>query len=386
MITRTDLEAISQLDHPEGHLLSLYLPLFMDKSDTDYNIELKNLLRSASQRFQHETGQELPESFNELFEDLRVYIRDNAGKYGRGIALFASPDRGIIETRSTPDVIESSAIVDARPNLAPLIRLIEDFDPYCVCIISRDQARILTGYLDEIQEHSLLEDEEVPGQHDQGGWSQARFERHIEDHVHRHFKRVAEQLFAMLESNEYTHLILAGPEEVVSGFESTLHQYVQDRIIGHIRLLMEANINDVRDHARDALTKHIASRKLHLIEQVENESHANDLGVHGLTATLQALQRGQVQSLVVDADVRASGIMCKDCGAMSVAPGEGNTCIYCQSTNIRDIDNVIPALITSAFQQGAAISVIDDDQQKEHLGRLGGIGAILRFRVEQQTA
>ncbi len=386
MITRTDLEAISRLDHPEGHLLSLYLPLFKDKSDTDYNIELKNLLRSANQRFQHETGNELPDAFSELFEDIRVYIRDNAGKYGRGIALFASPDDGIVETRSTPDIIESSAIVDARPNLAPLIRLVEDFDPYCICIISRDQARILTGYLDHLDEHSQLEDDEVPGQHDQGGWSQARFERHIEDHVHRHFKRVAEKLFQMLENKEYTHLILAGPEEVVSGFESTLHQYVQDRVIGHVRLLMEANINDVRDNARDVLADYIRKRKLTLIEQVESESKANDLGVHGLTETLEALQRGQVQSLVVDSDVRSSGIVCKECGAMSVAPGEGNTCVFCQSDEIRDMDNIIPGLITTAFQQGSAISVIDNDEQKEHLGRLGGIGAILRFRVEQQSA
>jgi peptide chain release factor subunit 1 len=385
VITRSDLEAISQLDHPEGHLLSLYLPLFQDKSDTDYNIQLKNLLRSANQRFQHETGNELPGSFEELFEDIRVFIRDNAGKYGRGIALFASPEKGIIDTRSVPDSIESSAIVDARPNLAPLIRLIEDFDPYCVCIISRDQARILTGYLDEIHEVMHLEDDEVPGQHDQGGWSQSRYERHIEDHVNRHFKNVAQKLFDMVENKEFTHLILGGPEEVVSGFESTLHQYVQERYVGHVRLLMEANINDVRDHAREVLGNYVKNRKNELIELVESESQAQDLGVHGLGDTLQVLQQGQVQSLVVDSEIRSSGVICRECGAMSVTPGEGNTCAYCQSKDIRDMDNVIPALITSAFQQGSAIAVIDDEAQKEQIARLGGIGAILRFRVDEQT-
>ncbi len=386
MITRSDLQEISQLENDQGHLLSLYLPLFQDTNDTDYNIELKNLLRSADQRFQQQFGSELPASFEGLFEDIRVFIRDNAGKYGRGIALFATPDKGIIETRSMPSSVEPSAIVDSRPNLAPLIRLVEDYTPYCVCIISRDQARILTGILDELEEHSQLEDDEVPGQHDQGGWSQSRFERHIEDHVHRHFKRVAQHLFEMLENNDYQHLILGGPEEVVAGFRDVLHQYVKDRLIGHVRLLMEANINDVRSHALDVIEEQVKLRKRDLIQKVESESLAKDMGVHGLTGVMEALQRGQVLSLVVDHHVRTSGIVCTSCGAMSVTPAQGETCPYCQSAEIREMTNVIPGIITTAFQQGAAISVIDDEEQQEQLAKLGGIGALLRFRVEEQSA
>jgi peptide chain release factor subunit 1 len=386
VITRSDLEKISQIESKHGHLLSLYLPLFQDSSDTDYNIQLKNLLREADQRYRDNTGNELPEEFSELFEDIRVYIRDNSGKYGRGIALFASPDKGIIDTRSMPDSIESSAIVDERPNLAPLIRLVEDYAPYCLCIISRDQARILLGHLDSIDEHSMREDDEVPGQHDQGGWSQSRFERHIEDHVHRHFKRVAQQLFDMSENDEYEYLIIGGPEEVVAGFQDVLHQYVKDRFIGDVRLLMEANINDVRKESLRVLDEFIKSRKREQIELVKGESQANDLGVQGLPETMKALQRGQVLSLVVDHEIRSSGIVCNECGGMSIAPGKGNTCNYCESDNIQDMDNIIPALITSAFQQGASVLVIDDEEQQQEVAPLGGIGALLRFKVEEQTA
>lgn len=386
MITRSDLEKLSQIEHLQSHLLSLYLPLFQDTNDVDYNIELKNLLRSANQRYEKSTGEQLPGEFDELFEDIRIFIRDNSAKYKRGIALFAAPERGILDARSVPGSIESSAIVDARPNLAPLIHLVEDYAPYCTCIISRDEARIYTGHLDEIEEHSHLKDDEVPGQHDQGGWSQSRYERHIEDHVHRHFKRVAQILFDMLENNEYQHLIIGGPEEVVSGFEDFLHQYVTERLIGDVRLLMEANINDVRDQSLELLGSHVKERKREQIELVKSESQANDMGVHGLTGTMQALQRGQVQNLIVDQQVRSSGIECQDCGAMSVTPGPNNTCQYCESENIRDTDNIIPGLITSAFQQGASVSVIDDEDQRESISGLGGVGALLRFRVEEQSA
>ncbi|MEX2425135.1 MAG: VLRF1 family aeRF1-type release factor [Thermomicrobiaceae bacterium] len=386
MITRTDLQTIGQMGDKQAYLLSLFLPLFQNSSDTDYNIELKNLLRSANQRYQHEHGQELPGEFDELFEDIRIFIRDNGAQFGRGIALFASPERGIIDTRSVPDTIESSAIVDEKPNLAPLIRLVEDHSPYCTCIISRDHARILVGYLDEIEELTEMEDDEVPGQHDQGGWSQSRFERHIEDHVHRHFKRVAEKLYEMRGEKAYEVLILAGPDEVVSGFEESLHQYVSERVIGHVKLLMEANINDVRQQSMKVLHDHINQNKSDLIEKVENESNANDMGVHGLADTMTALQRGQVLNLVVESQVRSSGVICQECGGMSVSPGEGNTCVYCGSSDIRDMENVVPGLITAAFEQGASISVVDDEAQTERLAGLGGIGALLRFRVEEQTA
>lgn len=386
MISRTELQRVSQLQDDSGHLLSLYLPLFGEASDIDYNIELKNLLREASQRYPREKGRELPAEFEDLFETIRIEIRDNATNYGRGIALFASPERGVIEAHSMPGSIESSAIVNNRANVAPLIRLIEDYGPYCTCVISRDEARIFLGAFDEIHEHEHLKDDEVPGQHDQGGWSQARYERHIEDHVHRHFKRVAEHLFELQDEHPFDSLILGGPDEVVSGFREVLHPYVHGKLIGDVRLLMEANINDVRAQSLQVVEEHITERKRELIEQVKGEAQADDLGVDGLTATIDALQLGQVQTLLVDSQIRSSGIVCQSCGAFAVMPGPDNTCPYCESGQINDVDNIIPYLITSAHEQGAGVAVIDDDDQKEHLGRLGGIAALLRFRVEEQTA
>ncbi len=386
MISRSELQKIGQLRDPNGQLLSLYLPLFQESSNVDYNIELKNLLRSANQRYVDSTGTSLPEGFDALFEDLRVYVRDNAGKYGRGIALFASPEYGILRTLAMPGSVESSAIVAENPNLAPLIRLLEDNQPYCLCVVSRDQARLFLGHVDEIEEIEQVRDEEVPGQHDQGGWSQARFERHIEDHVHRHFKNVANRLFELLDEQRFEILILGGPEEVVAGFEDGLHPYVRERLIGSVRLLLEANVNQAREQALSVIAQNVRSRKQEAIQRVVSEAGARDLGVEGLTETMAALQRGQILNLVVDSQVHSSGINCPDCGGLSLTPDQDNTCPYCQSANVQDIENIVPRLITTAFEQGASVYVIDDEEQKADVSRIGGIGALLRFRVDEQTA
>src|SRR5256885_9916650 len=42
---------------------------------------------------------------------------------------------------------------------------------------------------------TLFRSDEVHGQHDQGGWSQARYQRSVEKEVHDHLKRTAEVAF-----------------------------------------------------------------------------------------------------------------------------------------------------------------------------------------------
>lgn len=385
MITRTELQRISQYHDPAGHILSLYLPLTVDRTDDDHTIVAKNLLRDAGARFQRSYGVPLPDPVHDMFEDVRVFLRDDVSHYGRAVALFARPNDGILEAYSVPRKVEPAATVAQRAEIAQMIRFVEDYQPLCACLISRDHARILTGQFDNLEQHALLETPDVPGKHEQGGWSQARYQRHIEDHVHRHFKNIANELFGMLETDPYTYLILGGPEEVVAAFREELHPYVRARVIGEIRVLMEANINEIREQVIDVVERSIRESKRRLLESVRAEALAHDRGVKGLDASLSALQHGQLLSMIIDRNLHSTGIACLDCGTMSLNAGPGNACSYC-SGRLRELDDVAPALITSAFEQGADVAVVEDYDLREDLAQLGGVGALLRYRVEQQSA
>jgi peptide chain release factor subunit 1 len=382
VISRTELQRIGEHQHDAGQVLSVYLPLSPDGT-SDHNIEVKNLLRNASETYERQRGEPLPDEMQAVLEEIRTLVRDDAGKFGRGMAVFATPDAGIVEQLSVPGTVNPVATFDDHADIAPLIGFVEDYQPYCLCLISRDHARLFLGQLGEIEEHTELKDDEVPGQHDQGGWSQARYERHIEDHVHRHFKRVADVLFRLPEEHPYDVLILAGPEEVVAGFKDVLHPYVRERYIGDVRLLMEANINDVHEHASDVLEKWIVKRKRDLLASIQEEALSRDLGVQGLTETLAALQRGQIMNLVIDSQVSSSGVICNDCGALSISVSPDGGCPFCGGS-IREVDNIIPTMITRAYEQGASVSIIEVEEQRELLASLGGVAALLRFKVEQQ--
>ena len=77
--------------------------------------------------------------------------------------------------------------------LTPLIPLVGRGEGAIVAVVGRERGelfRLRGGKLEPVADRT----EEQPGQHDQGGWSQARYQRHIEHLVHEHLERVAEEL------------------------------------------------------------------------------------------------------------------------------------------------------------------------------------------------
>ena len=96
-------------------------------------------------------------------------------------------------------------------------------------LVSRRDARIFRGSPDGLREIEQIHDE-VFGQHDRGGWSQARFQRGIEKEKDDHLRHTVEALMTHLEQASFQRLILGGPREVVADLESKLHGYLAERL------------------------------------------------------------------------------------------------------------------------------------------------------------
>src|SRR5690606_17424182 len=157
----------------------------------------------------------------------------------------------------------------------------------------------------------------------------ARFERHIEEHARAHFKRVADELFHIFEEQPYRWLILGGPDEVVASFLEQLHPYVRDRHAGTVRVLMEANINDVHEARCEIIRRWVLDEKARALEILRNEVLSGDRGAGGLDATLMALQQGQILTLLVDDTFEAPGAVCLNCRSVQREGGTDQKCMFC---------------------------------------------------------
>lgn len=385
-ITRQAVEQLARYRSPEWPIVSLYLRVDHEHiTDDHYSIRLKNLLKQLSDDPGIELTRAQADALHDDLERIRTFFRDHGDQFGQGVALFASSGAGLWEVWETPREVGSSATVDFRPAIAPLVRVLELFEPFCVCLVSRDRARIFTGHMSDFGERAVRLDQEVPGQHDQGGWSQARFQRHIEEHVHQHFKRLAGDLFALFEQEPFRFLVLAGPHEVVSDFVDYLHPYLRERYIGTFYVLMEATAKEVREEAAKIIRAWQRQEKQRYLDLLRGEALSNDMAVTGLQKVIEALQMGNVLSLVVDDRLHAPGAYCLHCGSVQPPtdpPAEH--CAYCGGP-LRHLADIVPEIYANAYRQNANLVFLTERELQEQLDDFGGIGAILRFRVEPKS-
>jgi len=80
--------------------------------------------------------------------------------------------------------------------------------------VNRQVARILCGGADGMRELVSMVDD-VHRWHDQGGWSQARYQRGIEKETKDHLKHAGDELFKLSKRGMVRRLIIGAPEPSV---------------------------------------------------------------------------------------------------------------------------------------------------------------------------
>jgi peptide chain release factor subunit 1 len=292
----------------------------------------------------------------------------------RGLALFGCSGMGLWEEVVVPGRVPERVVVGARPYLLPLEALLEGFETVCLALVDREKARLFVSALDRIEEVSEVLDE-VPGWHDQGGWAQARFQRHIREHVQRHLKHVAEVLLRLLQRGRYEHLVLAGPDEVVAELERELHDYVRRTIVARTSLPVTASQADVLERVRELEEDLERRREEESVGRLASEIEGHTgRAVAGMDGTLAALEEGRVDTLLVAADLEVAGVRCTSCGHLGL---RGRSCAACGAPT-EETPDLVEEAVESALRQGSRVEVLPQDLAAE-LGRFGGVGALLRF-------
>ncbi|HEX6330679.1 MAG TPA: Vms1/Ankzf1 family peptidyl-tRNA hydrolase [Actinomycetota bacterium] len=336
----------------------------------DYERRLDELLR----RVREQAGGLDRDAVRSVERDvaaMTAYVRDEFERGDvRGLALFSSSAAGLWEVIPVPRPVHDRAVVAPQADLLPLEAVLETYRPTCAALVDYSSARLFLVELGRIAEVGDLHDE-VPNRHDQGGWAQMRMQRHVDDHRAKHLKRVAEDLFALSRRRPFEHLVLAGPAEAHRDLEGNLHDYLRQRVRGTVTLPMAASTADVLSRVLEIEESIERDRERDAIDRLASAAGANDHGVAGLDATLEALAGGRVGELVVSIASSAPGWRCRSCGRLATARGPCPTC----GNSMDPVPDVVESAVASAYRSGATVETVLGDG----LEPLGGIGAILRF-------
>lgn len=370
---RERLRYLAGLRSEKRLIVSLYLPLEKgEPGEAKLPIRLKNLINEALEAKESWT----PEQIRSVEEDLARIERLVAEERvlgSKSVIAFASSPLGLWEVFRPPVGVGKGLAIDHVPRVAPLIAFAGQLERYCTVLIDKSRSRIFFLDLGSVEERYDIYGV-VPGRHDQGGWAQARYQRHHDDHVMHHLKDTAYELFRLHHEEGFHSLLVAGTEEVVTQFADYLHPYLKESLVATLTLEMTASPKEVQEQSL-AIVEDLKKREeANLIEKLKGEALSGRLGVIGLEDTLHAWQAGQAFTLLINEGFHAPGRRCPQCGSLTVREG---SCPYCNQT-LEPLRDVVEELIKRAFLGNTEIKSIAGEN-KEALAEMGKIGALLRF-------
>jgi peptide chain release factor subunit 1 len=279
--------------------------------------------------------------------------------------IFADAD-GLWQEYPLPVALPNTIGVDVDPYTRPLTMLLDEFDRYCVVVADSRKARIFSLYLGEMEESPdvFLEDN-VPdgvrvkqsmtaggGGTVKGGLGDKRIERHIQDHVHRHLKHVAERTLNFFKRKNFTRLLLGGPEDkTIPRLKDHLHSYLRDRLAAEFSAHPDNNLSEIKEKALAAAQSWERRRLRKLIDSIVEHSGPGDKGELGIEPVLEALNLGQVQTLVIRHDFKASGYVCPNDHILSTYLSR---CPACE-TEMHPTEFLADEMVEEALNQNAEI-------------------------------
>jgi peptide subunit release factor 1 (eRF1) len=290
----------------------------------------------------------------------------------RGLAIFAPGPEASVELLRLPAPIPNRVVLDVSAHVEPLVRL-ADRGRWCVALVDRSRATFHLGNEDGMSLSGTLDDE-VHGQHRQGGWSYGRYQRSIENEVGAHLDHVAEALCAALREGRYDRLVLAGQQPIRRELEDKLDHDVRERLAGWVGVdLSAADAEAVRVAAESLILEARHGHEREVLERlVQGVGTPGGRGVAGLRTTLGALSERRVETLVVDPQLESPGSRCPACGFLGLhlaeCPADG--------TEMEQLPNVIEAAVALAYEQAAEVVL---PAPAPELTAVEGIGAVTRF-------
>jgi hypothetical protein len=272
-----------------------------------------------------------------------------------GLAIFACSGRGMFETLETGTPFETQVTVAPAPNLFQLARLLDDQETSLVALVDTNTTRLFVtrwGHL-----------EEVDGPNDKntkfyrkramGGWSQARYQRRIDNFRADFAKEAAAAIEQLVTEEGVVRVLLAGDEVAIPLLRAALSPQVSALLHDEVlRLDMRTPPDDIKRQIAPLLAQAEQEADHALADQLLAAVRSSGLGVAGLEATHQALEFGQVDTLLLAQEAELDEETRSD-------------------------------LVRRAAQTSASVEIVAGHEGLQHVG---GVGALLRYRFDGQVA
>jgi peptide chain release factor subunit 1 len=300
---------------------------------------------------------------------IKRYLATPAERSRRAVALFSSsgePD--LFEAVSLDVPLDGHRLyVDRQPHLFPLARLADQYATYAALLLNTNAARLYVFAAGGVQRQTTVTNEKLT-RVAVGGWSQARYQRHV-DHLHlRHVKEVAEAIERVVRDEGVDRVIVAGDEIAVPLLREQLPRDVDARIVDVLRLDIRTPEHEVLRATLEAFRRKDADDDRTLVSQLLDAYRSGGLATIGVTGVRAALDLGQADRLLAPAHPSPASASEASDAVRAGVPKELEAEL--DETTVED-------LVSLARRTDARVTFIEDSRL---LAPARGVGALLRFR------
>jgi peptide chain release factor subunit 1 len=376
-ITWEELRDLAAFEAEKGCAVSLYLDLDPSVSPTagDAATRLNSLLDEAAKGdganrrdLTHDQRQGLKADFARIHD---FYEREFTREGARGLAIFSAGLDNVWRPLDLTEPVPDSVKVGRTLYLAPLVPLVGRGEGAVVVVVGRERGqfyRLRAGRLEELIDHT----EEQPGQHDQGGWSQARFQRHIETLVQDHMRDVATELDRLVRRLRAPQVVVISSEETRADFDDMLSREARNAIVGWTHAEAHAQAPDLLALATPVLERWRAEQEQAALERWREEAGRNGRAAAGWAQTLEAASDGRIDLLLFQEGVDHPASRCPRCGRVAVDDGK----CPLDGTSMERSDEGLDLAVHQTLIHGGTVWAV---RHRQDLEPVEGIGALLRY-------
>ena len=360
-----------------GCAISLYLNLDPSTTATagETSTKINSLLDEAEKRSAANRGDLSHDERRGLkadFDRIRAFFENDFSRDGaRGFAVFSAVMDNFWSTLSLLEPVPDEVKVGPDFYLAPLVPLVGRGDGAIVAVVGREQGdvyRLRSGRLQEIAEHT----DETPGRHDQGGWSQARYQRHIEKLVQDHLRGVADELDRSVRRTPSATVVVVASEETRAELSELLSNEAKNAVVGWTHAEAHATPAELLGVVSPILEEHRAETERRNLERWREEAGRNGRAASGWAATLEAASDGRIEVLLFQEGASRPAWQCPACGRAAVDEG---SCPL-DGTRMEPRAEGLDVAVHQTLAHGGTVAAM---RHQHDLEPVQGIGALLRY-------
>lgn len=362
---------------PQG---SPFISIFLDTAPNgtgkkDFDIFLNKQLKEHE--FPFEVNSPEWESYQEDVRRINEFV-EGLEPSTRGAAIFASSGAGgLFKTFEFGVPFEENQfIVSDRPRLYPLVRLVAQHPAFAVVSADTNAANIFI-----FKRGQILQTEEIQNtktnRTEVGGWSQMRYQRHVDNFHQQHAKEVVEELGKLVRGSRIERIVLVGDEAVIIPIlRGELTQELNEKVVGVLALNIDTPEHELLEAADKMIQEFDAAEDKERIERLLEQNYDGGIAVSGVENTIAALLNGQVQELYLTASADEINYSMNQ---VENVVSDYEPVIESDLPDLSDREALLDQLIKLAADSADNIRFIEDPHL---LKSLGGVGALLRYQVK----